>query len=44
LLTVDVDVEPTLPVPPPMVKMLLNNVLEGLAQNLKERAEELAAS
>jgi ribosome-associated toxin RatA of RatAB toxin-antitoxin module len=44
LLTVDVDVEPTMPVPAPMVKMLLNNVLEGLAQNLKQRAEELAAS
>jgi ribosome-associated toxin RatA of RatAB toxin-antitoxin module len=44
LLTVDVDVEPTIPVPPPMVKMLLSNVLEGLAQNLKQRAEELAAS
>jgi ribosome-associated toxin RatA of RatAB toxin-antitoxin module len=44
LLTVDVDVEPSMPVPPPMVKMLLSNVLEGLAQNLKQRAEELAAS
>jgi ribosome-associated toxin RatA of RatAB toxin-antitoxin module len=44
LLTVDVDVEPTIPVPPPMVKMLLSNVLEGLAQNLKQRAEALAAS
>lgn len=44
LLTVDVDVESTLPVPPPMVKMLLSNVLDGLAENLKQRAEELAAS
>jgi hypothetical protein len=44
LLTVDVDVEPTMPVPAPMVKMLLSNVLDGLAQNLKQRAEELAAS
>jgi ribosome-associated toxin RatA of RatAB toxin-antitoxin module len=44
LLTVDVDVEPTMPVPAPMVKMLLSNVLEGLAQKLKQRAEELAAS
>jgi ribosome-associated toxin RatA of RatAB toxin-antitoxin module len=44
LLTVDVDVEPTIPVPPPMVKMLLSNVLAGLAQNLKQRAEALAAS
>jgi ribosome-associated toxin RatA of RatAB toxin-antitoxin module len=44
LLTVDVDVEPTMPVPPPMVKMLIGNVLDALAQNLKQRAEELAAS
>ena len=44
LLTVDMDVETTMPVPAPMVKMLLNNVLEGLAQNLKQRAEELAPS
>jgi ribosome-associated toxin RatA of RatAB toxin-antitoxin module len=44
LLTVDIDIEPTMPVPAPMVKMLLGNVLEGLAQNLKQRAEELAAS
>jgi ribosome-associated toxin RatA of RatAB toxin-antitoxin module len=44
LLTVDVDVEPSMPVPAPMVKMLLGNVLDALAQNLKQRAEELAAS
>jgi ribosome-associated toxin RatA of RatAB toxin-antitoxin module len=44
LLTVDADVESTLPVPAPMVKMLLNNVLESLAESLKKRAEELAAS
>jgi ribosome-associated toxin RatA of RatAB toxin-antitoxin module len=44
LLTVDLDVEPTLPVPAPMVRMLLGNVLEGLAENLKQRAERLAAS
>jgi ribosome-associated toxin RatA of RatAB toxin-antitoxin module len=44
LLTVDVDVEPSMPVPAPMVKMLLNSVLDSLAQNLKQRAEELAAS
>jgi ribosome-associated toxin RatA of RatAB toxin-antitoxin module len=43
LLTVDVDVEPSMPVPAPMVKMLLNNVLDGLAANLKERAEQLSA-
>ena len=44
LLTVDVDVESTMPVPAPMVKMLVNNVLDSLAQNLKQRAEELATS
>jgi ribosome-associated toxin RatA of RatAB toxin-antitoxin module len=43
LLTVDVDVETTMPVPAPMVKSLLNNVLERLAENLKLRAEQLAA-
>jgi ribosome-associated toxin RatA of RatAB toxin-antitoxin module len=43
LLTVDIDVEPTMPVPAPMVKMLLNNVLEHLAESLKQRAERLAA-
>ncbi|CAM4258599.1 Polyketide cyclase / dehydrase and lipid transport [Mycobacterium basiliense] len=41
LLTVDIDVEPSMPVPPPMVKLLLNNVLEQLAANLKLRAEQL---
>jgi ribosome-associated toxin RatA of RatAB toxin-antitoxin module len=44
LLTVDIDVEPPLPVPAPMVKSLLNNVLDHLADNLKQRAEQLAAS
>ncbi|EFD75802.1 conserved hypothetical protein [Mycobacterium tuberculosis GM 1503] len=44
LLTVDMDVQVTMPVPEPMVKMLLNNVLEHLAENLKQRAEQLAAS
>ena len=43
LLTVDVDVETTMPVPAPMVKKLLGNVLEHLADNLKQRAEQLAA-
>ena len=43
LLTVDIDVEPSMPVPPPMVKMLLNNVLEQLAENVKQRAEQLAS-
>jgi hypothetical protein len=42
LLTVDVDVEPSMPVPVPMVKMLLNNVLDQLAENLKLRSEQLA--
>jgi ribosome-associated toxin RatA of RatAB toxin-antitoxin module len=44
LLTVDIDVEPSMPVPAPMVKIMLNNVLEHLADNLKKRAEQLAAS
>ena len=43
LLTVDVDVEPSMPVPAPMVKVLLNNVLDQLAENLKLRSERLAA-
>ncbi|MBW0019838.1 MAG: SRPBCC family protein [Mycobacterium sp.] len=43
LLTVDIDVETTMPVPAPMVKMMLNNVLDHLAGNLKQRAEQLAA-
>jgi ribosome-associated toxin RatA of RatAB toxin-antitoxin module len=42
LLTVDMDVEVTMPVPAPMVKQLLNNVLDHLAGNLKQRAEQLA--
>jgi ribosome-associated toxin RatA of RatAB toxin-antitoxin module len=44
LLTVDIDVETSMPVPAPMVKSLLNNVLEHLADNLKQRAEQLAAN
>ena len=44
LLTVDIDVELSLPVPAPMVKSLLNNVLDHLADNLKQRSEQLAAS
>lgn len=43
LLTVDIDVEPSMPVPAPMVKMLMNNVLDQLAENVKVRAEQLAA-
>ena len=44
LLTVDLDVEPSLPIPAPMVKQLAGNVLDYLAENLKKRAEDLAAS
>ena len=44
LLTVDVDVETTMPVPPPVVKSLVSNVLDRLAENLKLRAEQLAAN
>jgi ribosome-associated toxin RatA of RatAB toxin-antitoxin module len=44
LLTVDIDVEPSLPVPAPLVKSMLNNVLDHLAENLKLRAEQLAAN
>ncbi|CAM2759108.1 cyclase [Mycobacterium intermedium] len=44
LLTVDIDVEVTMPVPPPMVKMLMGNVLDQLAENLKKRAEELGVA
>ena len=43
LLTVDIDVETAMPIPAPMVKQLMNNVLDQLADNLKERAEHLAA-
>ncbi|MFZ1178951.1 MAG: SRPBCC family protein [Mycobacterium sp.] len=44
LLTVDLDVETALPVPAPMVKSLVSNVLDRLAENLKQRAEQLAAN
>ena len=33
-----------MPVPEPMVKKLINNALDYLADNLKKRAEQLAAS
>lgn len=42
LLTVDLDVEVTLPVPAMMVKKLANDVLEHLAANLKARSETTA--
>ncbi|MCX2934354.1 SRPBCC family protein [Mycobacterium sp. CVI_P3] len=44
LLTVDLEVETSLPVPDMMVKKLVNDVLEHLANNLKARAEQLAAN
>lgn len=44
LLTVDMDVETTLPVPAPMVKKVVNDALDYLAENLKQRAEQLASS
>jgi hypothetical protein len=44
LLTVDLDVEISLPVPNVMVKKLINDALDHLAGNLKTRAEQLAGS
>jgi len=44
LLTVDVDVETSMPVPAPMVKSLMGNVLDRLAENLKQRAEQLSSN
>ncbi len=44
LLTVDLDVEPSLPIPAPMVKQMASNVLDYLAENLKKRAEDLRSS
>lgn len=43
LLTVDLDVETTMPVPKPMVKKMVNDALDHLADNLKKRAETLSA-
>jgi hypothetical protein len=42
LLTVDMDIETTLPVPAAMVKKVVNDALDHLAGNLKTRAESLA--
>lgn len=42
LLTVDLDVEVTLPVPAVLLKKLIGDALEHLAGNLKKRAEQLA--
>jgi ribosome-associated toxin RatA of RatAB toxin-antitoxin module len=44
LLTVDFDVETKLPIPAPMVKKAIGDTLDYLADNLKTRAEQLAAS
>ena len=44
LLTVDFDVETKLPIPKPMVKKAIGDTLDYLADNLKNRAEQLAAS
>jgi ribosome-associated toxin RatA of RatAB toxin-antitoxin module len=44
LLTVDIDLETELSVPKPMVKKMINDVLDYLVENLKHRAEQLAAS
>ena len=43
LLTVDLDVELSMPVPAMMVKKVVNDALEHLADNLKKRAESLSA-
>jgi ribosome-associated toxin RatA of RatAB toxin-antitoxin module len=43
LLTVDLDVEVSMPVPAMMVKKVVNDALDHLAGNLKTRAEQLAA-
>ncbi|MGB3483488.1 MAG: SRPBCC family protein [Mycobacterium sp.] len=42
LLTVDMDIEVTFPVPAVMVKKVINDALDHLAGNLKMRAEQLA--
>ena len=43
LLTVDLDVEISLPVPNMMMKKIVNEALDHLADNLKSRAEHLAS-
>ena len=43
LLTVDLDVETKLSIPRPVVKKVINDALEYLADNLKGRAEQKAA-
>jgi ribosome-associated toxin RatA of RatAB toxin-antitoxin module len=44
LMTVDMDIEPTMSVPKLMVKKIANDALSYLADNLKRRAEQLSAS
>jgi len=44
LLTVDLDIETKLPIPKQMVKKAIGDTLDYLADNLKARAEQLAAS
>ena len=44
LLPVDLDVETSTPIPAPMVKSLASNVLDHLAEKIKQRAEQLAAT
>jgi ribosome-associated toxin RatA of RatAB toxin-antitoxin module len=44
LLTVDLEVETKLPIPAMMVKKAIGDTLDYLANNLKTRAEQLAAS
>jgi ribosome-associated toxin RatA of RatAB toxin-antitoxin module len=44
LLTVDLDVETKLSIPKPMVKKAIGETLDYLADNLKARAEQLAAT
>jgi ribosome-associated toxin RatA of RatAB toxin-antitoxin module len=44
LLTVDLDVETKTAIPKPIVKKVVNDALEYLADNLKKRAEELGAA
>lgn len=44
LLTVDLEVETKMPIPSVMVKKVVSDTLDYLADNLKARAEELAAS
>ena len=43
LLTVDFDIETKLPIPKVMVKKAIADTLDYLAENLKTRAEQLAA-